>query len=80
MNTQGPGMTYAIAAGCSHTAGTGNNISDCYVSCLERHYTYPILNHAVPGGSCNDVLLAISHAVQKNSYSQVYYSTMAQSF
>lgn len=58
-------MTYAIAAGCSHTAGIGNPISKCYVNCLERHYNYPILNHAVPGGNCNDVLLAISCAVRQ---------------
>jgi hypothetical protein len=58
-------MTYAIATGCSHTAGVGNNISDCYINCLERHYNYPILNRGVPSGSCNDVLLAITHAVQK---------------
>jgi hypothetical protein len=60
-------MTYAIAAGCSHTAGVGNHISKCYVNCLEQHYNYPILNHAVSGGSCNDVLLAISRAVQQTS-------------
>jgi hypothetical protein len=57
-------MTYAIASGCSHTAGIGNDIADCYINCLERHYNHTILNHAVPGGSCNDVLLAIADAVQ----------------
>jgi hypothetical protein len=60
-------MTYAIASGCSHTAGTGNNINDCYVSVLERHYNYPILNYAVDGGNCNNVLLDIVQAVQKDS-------------
>jgi hypothetical protein len=59
-------MTYAIAAGCSHTAGIGNDIFHCYINCIERHYNYPILNHAVPGGSCNDVLLAIVQAVQQD--------------
>lgn len=58
-------MTYAIATGCSHTAGTGNDISQCYVNCLERHYNYTILNYAVPGGSCNDTLLAIVKAAQQ---------------
>ena len=59
-------MTYAIATGCSHTAGIGNNIRDCYVSVLERHYKFPIYNWAIPGGSCNDTLLSIVKAVQQS--------------
>jgi hypothetical protein len=58
-------MIYAIAAGCSHTAGVGNNINDCYVSLLQKHYGFSICNQAIPGGSCNDVLLAIVNAVQQ---------------
>lgn len=58
-------MTYAMATGCSHTAGIGNDISDCYVNVLERHYKIPIHNRAVPGGSGNDVLLEIVRSVQK---------------
>ena len=59
-------MTYAIATGCSHTAGIGNNIRDCYVSVIERHYEFPIYNWAIPGGSCNDTLLSIVTAVQQS--------------
>jgi hypothetical protein len=58
-------MTYAVATGCSHTVGIGNDPKDSYVSCLERHYQFPILNHGVPGGNCNDVLLAVIEAVQQ---------------
>jgi hypothetical protein len=58
-------MTYAVAAGCSHTAGIGNDLSDCYVSCLERHYQFPIVNQGVPGGGCNDVLLSIIDTVKQ---------------
>lgn len=58
-------MTYAMAAGCSHTAGVGNNPNDCYVKYLENHYQFSILNHGVPGGGCNDVLLNIVDAVQR---------------
>jgi hypothetical protein len=58
-------MTHAIATGCSHTAGTGNNINDCYVSVLEKHYELPIHNWATAGGSCNDVLLHIVKAVRQ---------------
>tara|TARA_R110000772_G_C13166860_1_gene426579 strand:+ start:160 stop:747 length:588 start_codon:yes stop_codon:yes gene_type:complete len=57
-------MTYAIAAGCSHTAGVGNDLADCYVSLLEKHYGFPINNHGVPGGGCTDVLLKIIAAVK----------------
>jgi len=59
-------MTYAVATGCSHTVGIGNAPSDCYVSCLERHYQFSILNRGIPGGGCNDVLLSIIDAVQQN--------------
>ena len=58
-------MTYAVATGCSHTVGIGNDPGDSYVSCLERHYQFPILNHGVAGGGCNDVLLAVVAAVQQ---------------
>lgn len=60
-------MKYAVAAGCSHTAGTGNSIDDCYVSVLERHYGFEIKNWAVPGGNCNHVLMAVVKAVQQDS-------------
>jgi len=59
-------MTYAIATGCSHTAGVGNDIADCYVSVLERHYNFPIENHGVPGGSATDVLQVIVAGIQRN--------------
>ena len=57
-------MTYAVVAGCSHTAGVGNDLADCYVSLLEKHYMFPINNHGVPGGGCTDVLLKIIAAVK----------------
>lgn len=59
-------MKYAIATGCSHTAGTGNHIDDSYVSVLERHYAFEIKNWAVPGGNCNHVLMAVVKAVQQD--------------
>lgn len=59
-------MTYAIATGCSHTAGIGNKIDECYVNVLERHYGFPIHNWATPSGSCNDVLLSIVQAVKQD--------------
>jgi hypothetical protein len=57
-------MTYAIAVGCSHTAGTGNNPLECYVNLLETHYKFPINNHSTPGGGCTDVLIKIIAAIK----------------
>ena len=57
-------MTYAVATGCSHTAGVGNDINDCYVNVLERHYNIPILNYAISGGSCNDVLMSVVSSIK----------------
>lgn len=57
-------MTYAIASGCSHTAGVGLDLLDCYVSLLEKHYNFPVVNCGVPGGGATDVLIKIIKAVK----------------
>jgi hypothetical protein len=59
-------MTYAIAVGCSHTAGVGIDPADCYVSYLQHHYQFTIENFGVPGSNCNEVLSVIVDAVQRN--------------
>lgn len=56
-------MTFAIVAGCSHTAGVGLDQSQCYVSLLEQHYKFTVDNLGVPSGSCNDVLIQITKSV-----------------
>lgn len=48
-------MNKGLALGCSHTAGAGIDISDCYVNVLSKHYNIPITNKAVPGGSYEQV-------------------------
>ena len=60
-------MTYAIAAGCSHTAGVGNDIADCYVSYLERHYNFPIINRGIPGGNSSTTLLSVVNDIQASN-------------
>jgi hypothetical protein len=60
-------MTYAIISGCSHTAGVGIDIDDCYVSLIEKHYEFPVLNWGVPSGGCTDVLIKIINAVKDNN-------------
>jgi hypothetical protein len=57
-------MTYAVITGCSHTAGAGIDINDCYVSLIQQHYGFPIKNWAVPGGGCIDVLKKVADAVR----------------
>ena len=57
-------MTYAMITGCSHTAGVGIDIDDCYVSLIEKYYKFPVLNQGVPGGGCTDVLIKIINAVK----------------
>lgn len=57
-------MTYAIALGCSHTAGSGNDPADCYASLLQAHYGFLIVNHGIPGGGGTDVLINITQAVK----------------
>ena len=52
-------MTYAMAAGCSHTAGVGIELYDCYTSCVSRHYNMPVLNLGVPSGNHTHVLMNI---------------------
>ena len=52
-------MTYAMAAGCSHTAGVGIDLYDCYASCVSRHYNMPVLNNGVPSGNHSHVLMSI---------------------
>jgi hypothetical protein len=52
-------MTYAMAAGCSHTAGIGIDPGDCYASCISRHYNMPVLNKGVPSGNHTHVLTNI---------------------
>lgn len=41
----------ALALGCSHTAGTGIDPKDTYVSVLSQMLDKPILNQGVPGGN-----------------------------
>lgn len=48
-------MKYALALGCSHTAGIGVLAKDCYVNLLSQHYNIPIDNLSVPGGNCHHV-------------------------
>lgn len=57
-------MTYAIAMGCSHTAGVGIAIHDCYVSCISRHYDISVLNQGVPSGNHTQVLMNITSALK----------------
>ena len=52
-------MTYAMAAGCSHTAGTGIDLDNCYANCISRHYNMPVLNKGVPSGNHTHVLMNI---------------------
>jgi hypothetical protein len=52
-------MTYAMAAGCSHTAGVGIELHDCYTSCVSRHYNMSVLNLGVPSGNHTHVLMNI---------------------
>lgn len=57
-------MNYAIVAGCSHTAGVGLDLSDCYVSLLQQHYKFLISNYGVPGGGSTDVLIKIINSIK----------------
>lgn len=57
-------MTYAVITGCSHTAGIGIDLTDCYVSLIEKHYKFPVINRAVPGGGCTEVLAKVVDAVK----------------
>lgn len=59
-------MTYAMATGCSHTAGVGIELHDCYVSCISRHYNMPVLNNGVPSGNCVHVLMSIVEILKTN--------------
>ena len=60
-------MTYAIATGCSHTAGVGVSRLECYVSLIEEYYNYSIFNKGVAGGKSNDVLMNIVYAVKSSN-------------
>lgn len=60
-------MTFAMIAGCSHTAGTGNNLKDCYVSLLENYYGFPIYNWGVPGAGGEEVLTKVVTCVNQSS-------------
>ncbi len=57
-------MTYAMITGCSHTAGQGIGKEDCYVSRLEKHLGFAVINHGVSGGGCLDVLNKIVQVLQ----------------
>ena len=59
-------MTYAIAAGCSQTAGIGIELDNCYVSLLSRHYNMLVLNNGVPGGNNSHVLMNIVNILKTN--------------
>ena len=48
-------MKHALALGCSHTAGVGVNLDECYVSLLSNHYQIPIKNLGTPGGNCSHI-------------------------
>lgn len=61
-------MTYAMAAGCSHTAGVGIDLHDCYASCVSRHYNMPVLNTGVAGGNHGHVLMNIVEALKANQH------------
>lgn len=61
-------MTYALAAGCSHTAGIGIDLNDCYASCVSRHYNMPVLNNGVPSGNHVHVLMSIVKTLKTNQH------------
>lgn len=57
-------MNKGLALGCSHTAGTGIDISDCYVNVLSRYYHIPIKNKSVPGASYEQVERNLVHEIK----------------
>ena len=61
-------MKYAIAAGCSHTAGVGIELHDCYASCISRHYNIPVSNLGVPSGNHTHVLMNIVEALKSTQH------------
>ena len=61
-------MTYAMAAGCSHTAGIGIDLSDCYASCISHHYNIPVLNNGVPSGNHTHVLMNIVETLKTKQH------------
>lgn len=58
-------MTHAMVTGCSHTAGVGIDLTDCYVSLLEKHYQFSVVNHGVPGGGSTDVSIKIINSIKQ---------------
>jgi hypothetical protein len=59
-------MNAGLALGCSHTAGIGIDISDCYVNVLSKHYHIPIKNKSVPGGSYEQVEKNLVHEIKND--------------
>ena len=53
-----------LALGCSHTAGTGINPSDCYVSVLSRMIGQPIDNRSQSGASHSVLQQKLVQALQ----------------
>jgi hypothetical protein len=48
-------MNAGLALGCSHTAGIGIDISDCYVNVLSNYYQIPIKNKSMSGASYEQI-------------------------
>ena len=59
-------MSKGLALGCSHTAGIGIDISDCYVNIVSRYYQIPITNKSVPGGSYEQVERNLVHEIKND--------------
>ena len=59
-------MSKGLALGCSHTAGIGIDISDCYVNVLSRYYQIPIKNKSVPGASYEQVERNLVHEIKND--------------
>lgn len=55
----------AIALGCSHTAGVGIDLKDCYVSVLSQLLNCEIKNLGIPGGNATDLLLNLTRELKK---------------
>jgi hypothetical protein len=60
-------MKHALALGCSHTAGVGVNLNECYVSLLSNHYQIPIKNLGTPGGNCSHIEKHLVQELKINS-------------
>lgn len=59
-------MNKGLALGCSHTAGTGIDYTDCYVNVLSQHYHVPIKNKGVHAGSYEQVEKNLIHEIKND--------------